>query len=205
MDRPTGLATDYSKYGLGFFLLQKLCKCENLHPRCCPGGWKLVLTGGRFTTAAESRYSPVEGECLAVADSLHKARHFVLGCPDLLISVDHKPLLGLLNDRSLADIQNPRLLSLKERHSGLPLQSSTYQEECTADQNICHATAVRQQAKMGPPRKPGSTVSLPSSRQARGSPSTPAHRCTEGPPLSTPGGEQNVRENATGCVLARDI
>ena len=163
MDRPTCLATDYSKYGLGFFLLQKLCKCENLHPRCCPGGWKLVLTGGRFTTAAESRYSPVEGECLAVADSLHKARHFVLGCPDLLISVDHKPLLGLLNDRSLADIQNPRLLSLKERHSGLPLQSSTYQEECTADQTICHATAVRQQAKMGPPRKPGSTVSLPSS------------------------------------------
>ena len=89
--------------------------CENLHPRCCPGGWKLVLAGGRFTTAAESHYSPVEGECLAVADSLHKARHFVLGCPDLIIAVDHKPLLGLLNDRSLADVQNPRLLSLKEK------------------------------------------------------------------------------------------
>ena len=115
VERSTCLATDFSKYGLGFFLLQKWCDCENLHPRCCPGGWKLLLAGGRFATAAESRYSPVEGECLAVADSLHKARHFVLGCPDLIIAVDHKPLLGLLNDRSLADIQNPRLLSLKEK------------------------------------------------------------------------------------------
>ena len=109
---PTCLATDWRKYGLGFFLIQKWCNCDQLHPRCCPGGWRLVIAGGRFTTPAESRYSPVEGECLAVADSLHKARHFVLGCQDLLVAVDHKPLLSLLNDRSLDDIQNPRLLSL---------------------------------------------------------------------------------------------
>ena len=46
VERPTCLATDFSKYGLGFFLLHKWCNCENLHPRCCPGGWKLVLAGG---------------------------------------------------------------------------------------------------------------------------------------------------------------
>ena len=39
----------------------------------------------------------------------------MLGCPKLLLAVDHKPLLGLLNDKSLADIENPRLLSLKEK------------------------------------------------------------------------------------------
>ena len=29
--------------------------------------------------------------------------------------MDHKPLLGILNDKSLADIENPRLLMLKEK------------------------------------------------------------------------------------------
>ena len=86
-----------------------------VHPRCCNDGWKLVLAGGRFTKPAESRYSPVEGELLAVADALYKARHFVLGCDKLVVAVDHKPLLGLLNDKSLADIENQRLLMLKEK------------------------------------------------------------------------------------------
>ena len=31
------------------------------------------------------------------------------------MAVDHKPLLGILNDKSLADIENPRLLMLKEK------------------------------------------------------------------------------------------
>ena len=115
IDRPTCLACDWSKAGVGFFLLQKWCKCQGIHPRCCNDGWRLVLAGGRFTSPAESRYSVTEGECLAVVDALHKARHFVLGCPDLIIATDHQPLLGLLNDKSLADIGNPRLLSLKEK------------------------------------------------------------------------------------------
>ena len=113
--RPTCLATDWCKSGLGFFLLQKHCECQQTGPRCCRDGWKLVLAGGRFTTPAESRYSPTEGELLAVADSLHKARHFVLGCKNLIIAVDHLPLLGLLNSRSLAEIPNPRILALKEK------------------------------------------------------------------------------------------
>ena len=74
-----------------------------------------MLAGGRFTTPAESRYSPTEGEMLAVVDSLHKARFFVQGCKDLVIAVDHEPLLGLLGDRSLEQIENPRLLNLKTK------------------------------------------------------------------------------------------
>ena len=114
-DRPTCLATDWCKSGLGFFLLQKHCHCKLTGPRCCKDGWRLVLAGGRFTTPAESRYSPTEGELLAVADSLHKARHFVLGCKYLIVAVDHLPLLGLLNSKSLTDIHNPRILALKEK------------------------------------------------------------------------------------------
>lgn len=113
--KPTCLATDWSKVGIGFWLLQKHCSCVDLKPFCCPTGWKITLVGSRFTHAAESRYAPIEGEALAVADALEKARYFVLGCSNLIIAVDHKPLLKIFNDRSLEDISNTRLRNLKEK------------------------------------------------------------------------------------------
>ena len=113
--RPTCLATDWSKVGIGFWLLQKHCTCSKKEPFCCPSGWKITLVGSRFTHPAESRYAPVEGEALAVADSLDKARFFVLGCADLIIAVDHKLILKIFTDRSLEDISNTRLRNLKEK------------------------------------------------------------------------------------------
>ena len=112
---PTCLATDFSSVGIGFFLLQQICSCPSKAPTCCPGGWRLCLVGSRFLHPAETRYAPIEGEALAVAYGLHQCRYFVLGCQDLTVAVDHKPLLNVLNDRSLADIQNRRLQNLKEK------------------------------------------------------------------------------------------
>ncbi|XP_066931785.1 uncharacterized protein [Clytia hemisphaerica] len=111
---PTCLATDWSKTGVGFLLYQKHCSCKSIKPQCCKDGWQVVLVGSRFTSPAESRYAPVEGEALAVAYSLDRARHFVLGCKELIIAVDHKPLLGLFTNRSLDDIPNNRLENPKE-------------------------------------------------------------------------------------------
>ena len=113
--KPTCLATDWCKDGLGFWLLQKHCTCKDITPLCGKSHWKVTLVGSRFTTGAESRYAPIEGEALAVVDSLRKSRHFVLGCSDLIVAVDHKPLLKVFSDRSLEDINNPRLLNLKEK------------------------------------------------------------------------------------------
>ena len=113
--KPTCLATDWSKSGIGFWLFQKHCKCPHTIPFCCPSGWKITLFGSRFTHSAETRYAPVEGEALAVVYALDKARYFVLGCPNLIIAVDHKPLLKLFGDRNLEDIPNPRLRNLKEK------------------------------------------------------------------------------------------
>ena len=113
--RTTCLATDWSKSGIGFWLLQKHCTCPGSKPFCCNSGWKVTLVGSRFTHAAESRYAPVEGEALAVVYALDKARYFVLGCTDLIIAVDHKPLLKLFGDRALEDIPNSRLRNLKEK------------------------------------------------------------------------------------------
>ena len=114
-NRVTCLATDWSKSGIGFCLLQKVCDCEEMTPICCPSGWVLVFCNSRYTSPAESRYSPVEGECLGVAWALKRAKYFVLGCDKLIIAVDHKPLLGILSDKSLEDIENPRLENLKEK------------------------------------------------------------------------------------------
>ena len=80
------MATDWSNSGMGFFLLQKYCHCVKEHPRCCNDGWKLVMAGGRVTNPSESRYSPTEGECLTIADALHKANHNILVCKDLLLA-----------------------------------------------------------------------------------------------------------------------
>ena len=113
---PTVLSTDWSKEGIGFCLLQKTCSCSGpISPVCCRVGWRLTLCNSRFTRDAEKNYSPVEGECLAVCWALEKAKHFVLGCPNLTVAVDHKPLLGLLGDKDLGDIENPRLRRFKER------------------------------------------------------------------------------------------
>ena len=111
----TCLATDFSVNGIGYFLLQKTCPCPSRTPTCCKTGWRLCLVGSRFLRPAETRYAVIEGEALAVAYALHQCRYFVLGCKDLIIATDHKPLLNVLNDRSLADIHNRRLQNIKEK------------------------------------------------------------------------------------------
>ena len=113
--RPTCLATDWSVDGIGFTLKQKYCKYKMMSPTCCLDGWHICLVGSRFTTPAESRYAPIEGEALAVAYALHQARYYISGCPNLIVATDHKPLVQILNDRSLTDISNRRLLNLKEK------------------------------------------------------------------------------------------
>ena len=39
----------------------------------------------------------------------------MLGCRDLIVSTDHKPLLGIFHDRDLSSIPNDRISSLKEK------------------------------------------------------------------------------------------
>ena len=40
---------------------------------------------------------------------------YTLGCRNLLLATDHNPLTGILNDRRLDSIENPRILKLKEK------------------------------------------------------------------------------------------
>ena len=113
--RVSAISTDWSKDGTGFLLTQKYCNCKRVAPHCCKDGWKLVLAGSKFNSKPESNYAPIEGECLAVVRALHKCRYFVLGCENLVVATDHKPLVKILGDRNMEEICNPRLFKLKER------------------------------------------------------------------------------------------
>ena len=76
------------------------------------------MVGSRFTSPAEQNYSAVEGELQAVVDGLHRTRYYTQGCEKLIVGVDHKPLLGIINDKRLEDIDNLRIRRLKEKTFG---------------------------------------------------------------------------------------
>ena len=102
MNRVTCLSTDYSKTGIGYFLFQKHYRClTESGPNCGENHWKIILAGSRFTKDADSRYSPIEEEALALIYGLESCRMFILGCQDLLVTVDHQPLVKKFWIRSL--------------------------------------------------------------------------------------------------------
>ena len=76
------------------------------------------MVGSRFTHAAEVSFSATEGKLLAQADTLHKTKYFTLGCQQLILGTDHMPLLGLMANRNLDSIDNPRLVCLKQKTLG---------------------------------------------------------------------------------------
>ena len=111
----TCLRPDWSAKGVGYYLSQKHCSCVSDRPDCCDDGWRVTLVGSRFLRGPELRYAPVEGESLAVAWALEQSRYFTLGCDDLVVATDHKPLVKIFGDRALDEIKNSRIFRLKQR------------------------------------------------------------------------------------------
>ena len=63
-----------------------------------------------------------------MAWGLERGKHFLMGTRKLLVGVDHKPLVGIYSEeKSLADIENPRLRNLAEKATGTDLCASMYQ------------------------------------------------------------------------------
>ena len=111
----TCLSTDWSKTGIGYWLRPKYCSCESDTPDCCDSGWKITLAGSWFLRAVEHRYVIIEGEALAVAWTLEDKRNFALGCDDLIVTTDHKPLVKMFGGWSLDEITNARIFYLNQR------------------------------------------------------------------------------------------
>jgi hypothetical protein len=110
---PTCLATDWSKFGIGYWLCQKRCSCPGRTPGCCPTGWQTVSVGSRFCHQAEQNYAPIEGEALASAWGANKCRYFLLGLADFTLALDHKPLIPIFGQKALDMIANPRIMNQK--------------------------------------------------------------------------------------------
>ena len=115
--RLTCLTPDWSKKGIAYWLRQKYCDCDSEKPDCCPSGWKITLAGSRFLKDAEQRYAPVEGEALAIAWALLDTKYFTLGCDDLVITSDHRPLTKVFGDKALDEFTSERLFNLRRRTS----------------------------------------------------------------------------------------
>ena len=75
----------------------------------------MTLAGSRFLRDAEQRYAPIKGEALAVAWALEDTKFFTLGCKDLVVATDHKPLVKILGNHCLGDIDNMHIFHLKQR------------------------------------------------------------------------------------------
>ena len=131
---PTCLATDWCKFGIGYWLCQKRCSCpadgpltaedpghrkdeesgkKVAVPGCCPTGWQTVYVGSRFCSQAEQSYAPIEGEALAASWGANKCRYFLLGLSDFTLALDHKPLIPIFGHKSLDLIINPRIMNQK--------------------------------------------------------------------------------------------
>ena len=104
VSKPTRLSTDTSRHGLGFILQQNTA-----------GTWNLIQAGSCFLTDTESRYAVIELEMLAVYWAISKCRMFLTGLQHFIILTDHNPLIPILNNHCLDELENPRLQRLKTR------------------------------------------------------------------------------------------
>ncbi len=101
-NRETKVSADASSYGLGAVLLQK-------HKEC----WRPVYYASRSMTPTEQRYAQVEKEALAATWACDKFSDYLLGL-DFTIETDHRPLVALLERKSLDDVP-PRVLRFRLR------------------------------------------------------------------------------------------
>ena len=114
------LRPDWSKQGIGYFLLQQHCECPSGIPDCCPQGWRITLAGSRFLSSAEQRYAAIEGEALAMAWGHEQTKYFTQGCDNLGVITDHKPLVKIFADRTSLYRLKQRTLSWRFDIQHLP-------------------------------------------------------------------------------------
>ena len=78
------------------------------------GQWRLLQCASRHVTDIEARYSATEIELLAVVWAVHKARLFLAGA-DFQLIVDSRPLIPIINSKSLYELSTPRIIRMREK------------------------------------------------------------------------------------------
>ena len=102
---PLRLETDAAQAkGLGMALWQQSSS----------GEWRLLQCASRHITDTEARYSATEIELLAVVWAAKKAHLFIAGA-DVELIVDLRPLISIINSKTLDRLSTPRIVRLKEK------------------------------------------------------------------------------------------
>ena len=102
VSRPTKLRVDGSRLnGIAVILYQK--HGDKWHP---------VSRASRYLSDAEKNYHPIENEMLAVSWGCRKMNLYLHGLPHFYIQTDHKPLIPILNNKSLVEM-SPRIQRLR--------------------------------------------------------------------------------------------
>ncbi len=96
---------------------QKTCVGYALWQEEPDGTKRLLRCGSRTVSDAETRYSVTESELNAVVIAYHKLNLYLQGGQFELI-MDHKPLVSILNDKCLDEMDSPRIRRLKAKLNG---------------------------------------------------------------------------------------
>ena len=154
--RPTKLFTDASRLnGLGFVLKQQQGD----------GSWRIVQAGSRFLSSAETRYAMVELELLAIAWAMQKARPYLEGI-NFDVMTDHKPLIPILNNYALSEIENKRLQRLKMKLDGFTFEAHYIAGKDNIEADALSRAPVNQPTEEDEIDEIDNNESLPTSKQA---------------------------------------
>ena len=109
MNKKSILLTDASNLnGLGYALCQ-------ISPDDPKGRLNLIRCGSRSVSDTESRYAPIELECLAIEWAIRKCKLFLLGSK-FEVHTDHRPLVSIFKNRTTENLRLQRIMSKIENY-----------------------------------------------------------------------------------------